>query len=37
MQDFETLPARHEAISFHLLKRFSDDQAYEVRHYFKLR
>ncbi|KAF8545592.1 hypothetical protein OG21DRAFT_1492178 [Imleria badia] len=29
MQDFETLPARHEAISFHLLKRFSDDQAYE--------
>ncbi|KAF8552743.1 hypothetical protein OG21DRAFT_1477602 [Imleria badia] len=29
MQDFETLLARHEAISFHLLKRSSDDQAYE--------
>lgn len=32
MQDFETLLARHEAISSHLLKRSSDDQAYEVRH-----
>ncbi|KAG6372819.1 sister chromatid cohesion C-terminus-domain-containing protein [Boletus reticuloceps] len=29
VQDFKTLLARHEAISFHLLKRSSDDQAYE--------
>ena len=32
MQAFETLLSRHEAISFHLVKRSSDDQAYEVRH-----
>lgn len=32
MQDFEALLTRHETISFHLVKRASDDQAYEVRH-----
>ncbi|KAG8214779.1 hypothetical protein J3R82DRAFT_9915 [Butyriboletus roseoflavus] len=29
MQAFETLLSRHEAVSFHLVKRSSDDQAYE--------
>ncbi|KAG9315547.1 hypothetical protein JVU11DRAFT_3168 [Chiua virens] len=32
MRDFETLLNHHEAISLHLLKRSSDDQAYESAH-----